>query len=164
MNKLLFLLISSFIIMISSCEAQTSIEGAFTHGVASGDPAQESVLLWTRYLAADSSNTRVKWEVATDEFFVYVVKKGETTAQKDLDYCVKVIPEDLNPGSTYYYRFLVGDTYSEVGRTNTLPKEIDQLKIGVVNCAKYTGGYYHAYEVLGQYGSRRSNSCWRLHL
>ena len=122
--------------------------GAFTHGVASGDPGKNRVILWTRYLPQDSSSTPLTYELALKEDFSTILLKGETTTLPDHGFCVKVDVNGLKPGTTYYYRFSDGTIYSSIGRTKTLPEKADRIRIGVVNCAKYTGGYYHAYEAL----------------
>lgn len=148
MNKYLILLVFALIASTSSCNAQKAISGKFTHGIASGDPAQESVLLWTRFLTDDNIDAAISWEIAKDKSFTKIVNQGTAMAKKENDFCVKVIADQLESGTRYYYRFFTGKTYSEVGRTNTLPDKVEELKIGVINCAKYTGGYYHAYETL----------------
>ena len=125
-------------------------KASFTHGVASGDPDQQSVVLWTRLVPGDSVDTFVQWQVATDSAFTHIISSGEGAARKDNDFCVKVIAEGLEAGTTYYYRFVYSETQSRVGRTRTLPAETDQVRLGVANCSKYTGGYYHAYEALSK--------------
>ena len=125
-------------------------QGGFTHGIASGDPDKERVVLWSRYVAIDSSDTRVDWEVALDSSFSKIVNKGSSMASKEKDFCIKVIANQLEPGTYYYYRFFAGSKYSKIGRTKTLPLEVERLKIGVINCAKYTGGYYHAFDALSK--------------
>ena len=128
----------------------TQIEGAFTHGVASGDPDHTSVVLWTRYVPGDSTIAEVKWTVAEDARMRRVVATGNAQSVAENDYCVKVIAEALHPNETYYYQFTAEETHSSVGRTRTLPTRTEHIRIGVVNCAKYTGGFYHAYEALAQ--------------
>ena len=120
----------------------------FTHGVASGDPDGQSVVLWTRLVPEDSSDVDVSWEVAPDSSFLMTIARGVAPAKQDNDFTVKVIAEGLDAGTTYFYRFAYRDQYSPIGRTKTLPETTDRVRIGVANCAKYTGGYYHAYEIL----------------
>ena len=122
--------------------------GLFTHGVASGDPHQESVVLWTRFQPHESEDVSIEWEVAEHSSFEEIINKGKVLSKLENDHCVKVIADDLLPGKTYYYRFRHGTSHSSVGRTRTLPEETDHIRIGVANCAKYTGGWYHGYHAL----------------
>lgn len=124
--------------------------GTFTHGIASGDPGNSSVVLWTRYVSIDSTDTSLNYEIARDANCSTIDLTGKVQARKAEDFCAKVVIEGLQPGTTYYYRFFDGSTYSPIGKTQTLPNQTDHIRIGVVNCAKYTGGYYHAYEELAQ--------------
>tara|TARA_R110002095_G_scaffold184553_5_gene161751 strand:+ start:1536 stop:2993 length:1458 start_codon:yes stop_codon:yes gene_type:complete len=121
---------------------------AFTHGVASGDPDRNSVLLWTRLVSSSSPELELTWELSPDPTLDQILKTGTVTAKKEHDFCVKVIVDQLVPGTTYFYRFRHGDIFSATGRTQTLPREANHIRIGVANCAKYTGGYYHAYDAL----------------
>ncbi len=122
----------------------------FAHGVASGDPTEQAVILWTRYEPIESESAKVDFEVSTDKGFETIVAAGSAKAEAASNYCVKVDVQGLTAGMSYYYRFKSGDDYSPVGKTKTLPENVDRLKIGVVNCAKYSGGYYHAYEELAK--------------
>ena len=130
--------------------AQIVPTATFTHGVASGDPDHTSVVLWTRLVAVDSSNISLRWEVARDSFFRVIAARGSAEAMRQNDFCVKTIATGLDPGQTYFYRFQYGPFRSITGRTKTLPENTGQVRIGVVNCAKYTGGYYHAYDALAR--------------
>lgn len=125
-------------------------DSPFTHGVASGDPDQESVLLWTRLVPRDRATAKVTWEVSRDDRFTTVVASGAAAAAAENDFCVKVVAGGLEAATTYYYRFRCGQLDSGIGRTRTLPRETDHVRIGVANCGKYTGGYYHAYDALAK--------------
>lgn len=126
----------------------TSSLPPFTHGVASGDPGLNSVVIWTRILPADSARVRFVWRLSTDPAFKTWLKKGAAYAGPESDWCFTQKVSQLNPGTTYYYRFEYSGDTSVIGRTRTLPENPDQIRIGVVNCAKYTGGYYNAYHAL----------------
>jgi len=130
------------------------IEGAgaaagsgFTHSVASGDPGQRSVVLWTRYVPATGGDTRLRVEVAEDRGFARIVSRGFAAAGPDTDYCAHARPDDLRPGRWYYYRFVAPDGgHSPVGRTRTLPQgKLDRFRIAVVSCANATSGWFNAY-------------------
>ena len=118
----------------------------FRHGVASGDPDTDSVILWTRVSGATSRPIRVRWEVATDPDMKRVLRRGETWASDAHDYTVKVEARRLKAGRTYYYRFSVYGAVSEVGRTKTLPRgRVSRAQFAVVSCSNHPYGYFHAY-------------------
>lgn len=122
---------------------------AFNHGVASGDPLQDRVLLWTRVTPTDSDTSAISvgWEVATDDGFTNLVHSGATLARPEHDYTVKVDVLNLRPGETYYYRFRSeNDAVSPAATTVTLPEgSVAQVKLAVLSCANYPAGYFHVY-------------------
>lgn len=129
----------------SSGANQTPV--TFRHGVASGDPLQDRVILWTRVTPTGSpSSVPVDFVVATDQQLTNVVVRGSAIANSALDYTVKVDPAGLMPGTTYFYRFNVGATMSPTGRTKTLPVgSVSRLKIAVVSCSSLGHGVFNAY-------------------
>ena len=133
----------------------------FALGVASGDPAPTSVVLWTRLvtdpLAADGrggmpqKRFRVQYQVATDEKFKQVVKSGNVFASPDLGHSVHPEIHGLKPGRHYWYRFRVGSAISPVGRTRTAPapgRMPAETRFGVASCQSYEGGQYTALQHL----------------
>ena len=100
--KIVFKGIICILLSILKINAQ---EVSFTHGVASGDPNQESVVLWTRAISSDSSDVKLDWKIAIDRQLKSIVKTGQVKALKTNDFCVKVIADGLKPGMTYYYQF-----------------------------------------------------------
>lgn len=135
---------------------------AFLHGVASGDPLPDGVLLWTRVTPTPDAvpgsgkgpATDVRWEVAQDKDFRQVVAHGTTTARASADHTVKADVRGLLPASVYYFRFSVEGTQgavSPVGRTRTAPALDAQaagVRFGVVSCANWEAGYFSAYRHL----------------
>lgn len=130
----------------------------FKMGVASGDPVQDGVVLWTR-LAPDPLNgggmqterVEVRWEVALDESFQKIVKQGIATAVHDNAHSVHVEVDGLEPNRWYYYRFKSGTDISQTGRTKTAPEPgayLDRLNFAFVSCQNYSDGYYSAYDHL----------------
>ena len=119
----------------------------FYHGVASGDPTQTSVILWTRVTPEQSTGTvDVQWYIGTDTSVSNPIDSGMFTTNADRDYTVKVTPTGLQAGATYYYYFRAMGMNSIVGRTKTLPSgSIDQLKFAVISCSNYEAGYFNAY-------------------
>lgn len=120
----------------------------FYHGVASGDPLSDRVILWTRVtLDTPTDPVTVSWKIATDTNLVNVVNSGTTTTTSAKDYTVKVDATGLQPNTWYYYAFAYGTQTSITGRTRTLPtgNNIDSLRFGVVSCQDYQNGFYNAY-------------------
>ncbi|WP_188543389.1 alkaline phosphatase D family protein [Rhodococcoides trifolii] len=128
----------------------------FTLGVASGDPVPDSVILWTR-LAVDPlaplggmapGFVPVGWEMATDDRFGSVVRRGVEIAAESDGFSVHVDVRGLDPAREYFYRFLVGPHASPVGRTRTAPAygtPVSELSFAWASCQKWEDGYYPAY-------------------
>ncbi|MBE4201214.1 alkaline phosphatase D family protein [Vibrio parahaemolyticus] len=129
-----------------------SVAVSFEHGVASGDPTQTQVIIWTRVTTA-ASYVDVSWQVASEMEFSNVVQSGVFTTDTGRDFTVKVDVQNLNANSQYYYRFIVGEMMSEVGQTQTLPEDgVEKASMAVVSCANYPAGYFHVYrEILNQH-------------
>ncbi|ELI5414272.1 alkaline phosphatase D family protein [Vibrio parahaemolyticus] len=129
-----------------------SVAVSFEHGVASGDPTQTQVIIWTRVTTA-ASYVDVSWQVASDIEFLNVVQSGVFSTDTGRDFTVKVDVQNLNANSQYYYRFMVGEMMSEVGQTQTLPEDgVEKASMAVVSCANYPAGYFHVYrEILNQH-------------
>jgi alkaline phosphatase D len=124
----------------------------FFHGVASGDPLEDRVIIWTR-VTPDSLTTgtiSVDWRVATDVDLQNVVASGNFITSSGRDYTVKIDVEGLSPGTTYYYGFTALGANSLTGKTKTTPTadQADHLKFGVVSCSNYQAGYFNAYGAL----------------
>ena len=122
----------------------------FRHGVASGDPLTDRVILWTRVTpAAGGVAQSVSWELARDEKFTRVVTRGELQTGAARDFTVKVDAVGLEPGAVYYYRFLANKERSPIGRTKTLPANtVSRVRLGVVSCSNLPQGYFNAYACL----------------
>lgn len=123
-------------------------QAAFLHGVASGDPLQDRVMVWTRVtpMAPGQPELDVHWEVAMDAAMQRVVSSGTVTTSAARDYTVKVDAAGLQPGRHYYYRFRCGSLLSPLGRTRTLPQfNVRQVRLAVFSCANYPAGYFNVY-------------------
>jgi alkaline phosphatase D len=124
-------------------------EGLFAHGVASGDPLPDAVVLWTRVSPEGAGPLDVFWEVAPDEALADRVGAGWTATDGERDFTVKLDAAGLAPATPYFYRFRALGRTSRPGRTRTAPSgAVDRLRFGVVSCQRYTDGYYHAYRAL----------------
>ena len=119
----------------------------FYHGVASGDPLQDAVIIWTRITLNETDPVTVNWRVAIDTLFENVVANGTTTTDSTIDWTVKVDVSGLTAGEWYYYDFEHNGVHSLIGRTRTAPNGgVDHLRFGVVSCQSYEHGFYHAYK------------------
>ncbi|MDZ8069621.1 MAG: alkaline phosphatase [Nostoc sp. DedQUE08] len=132
----------------------------FTLGIASGDPYPTSVVIWTR-LAPEPlngggmppANVPIRWEMATDPDMKRIVSRGTVLATPQLAHSVRVVVEGLQPDSWYWYRFIVGQDASPIGRTRTAPLAggyLNKLNFALVSCQNYEQGYYTAYKYLAQ--------------
>lgn len=120
----------------------------FTHGVASGDPLQDRVILWTRVLPGSgrAEIVSVQWQVASDQGFDTVIATGDSQTGPDRDFTVKVDAAGLEAGRSYFYRFIVDGVSSPTGRTRTLPAaDVAQARLAVVSCSNYPQGYFNVY-------------------
>jgi alkaline phosphatase D len=124
----------------------------FYHGVASGDPLPDGVIIWTRVTPEFvTASVPVGWEISESKDFRQVVKSDTVSTTEEKDFTVKVDVNGLRPGTTYYYRFKALDATSQIGRTRTAPITMrDSLKFGVVSCANWEWGYFSPYEKIGQ--------------
>jgi alkaline phosphatase D len=116
----------------------------FAHGIASGDPLPDRVMIWTR-VESDADSVPVEWRVARDPELSDVVASGETSADAERDHTVHVDVTGLEPGVTYHYGFTAEGADSPVGRTWTLRSEADRLRFAMCSCAKHNAGFFNAY-------------------
>ncbi len=130
----------------------------FTLGVASGDPAPDGVVLWTRLApdpwrggGMDDRSVSVGWEVATDDAMRRIVRRGSADAKPELGHSVHVELDGLEPDRWYWYRFHAGGAVSPVGRTRTFPEpggSVRRLRFASASCQHYEQGLYTAYRHL----------------
>jgi len=132
----------------------------FQLGVASGDPAADGFVIWTR-LAPEPFDTaylgqtifEVSWEVAEDSSFARIVKQGLAWARPHLAHAVHVEVTGLQPGQEYFYRFRLGRYESAVGRALTCPA-VDAataaMNFAFASCAHYEQGFFSAYRHMAE--------------
>lgn len=127
--------------------AVAATNGVYLHGVASGDPTANRVVIWTRITQANPPDAiPVYWAVAEDAAMQHIVRHGLVYARDSRDYTVKVDVDRLQPGRTYYYRFSTDKKPSPLGRTRTLPPTgVKRLKFAVFSCSNFELGYFNAY-------------------
>lgn len=150
-----FLLVMICASLFSQNAHKVSIQSClkpFYHGVASGDPMTDKVIIWTR-VTLDTMNSNpilVSWKMATDTGMINVVKSGNVITDYQSDYTVKVDVSGLQANTWYYYEFTVGGNNSPRGRTRTAPagNQVDSMRFAVVSCANFESGFFNTYKVL----------------
>lgn len=154
-----FYLIACALIAFSAMQAQVSapttvdtrasvdpLFAPFYHGVASGDPLSDRVIIWTRLSDYTGASVSLNWEMALDTGFSQLIANGPATADSANDYCVKVDVTGLLPDTYYYYRFKKDGRNSLIGRTHTLPVgDNDSVRFVLMSCQSYEAGYYNAH-------------------
>ncbi|MFD1552870.1 phosphodiesterase [Putridiphycobacter roseus] len=124
----------------------------FYHGVASGDPLQDRVIIWTRVTPVSDTLIPVSYVMATDTNFQNIVAQGNTSTDYTKDYTVKVDVLGLQPNVTYYYYFTALEKNSLIGRTHTLPAaNAEHLRFAVGSCSNYQMGYFNSYKQISKH-------------
>lgn len=139
--------------LIRSIDALAQVTNpVFRHGVASGDPLADRVILWTRVTPKKIPGAQiVTWTMSRDPKFTSIVARGAIETSLTRDYTAKVDVTKLQPATTYYYRFESMGEQSATGRTRTLPVTgVSRLRIGVVSCSNLPQGYFNAYACLAK--------------
>lgn len=133
----------------------------FQLGVASGEPSPDGFVLWTRLAPHPLEQgggmvmrpVLVGWELAADEGFRQVIRRGEALARPELAHAVHVEVEGLAPGRPYWYRFQVGGAASPTGRAATLPApdaRVDRVRFAVAGCQHYEEGHFTAWRRIAE--------------
>lgn len=128
--------------------AQPPSSPLFRHGVASGDPLSNRVVLWTRLSmpAGYTSTVDVEWMIGRDPRMSRVVGRGAARTSAERDFTVKVDAAGLEPGATYYYRFVARGERSPLGRTRTLPlRQVRRVRLALASCANLPFGFFNVY-------------------
>src|SRR4029453_19043852 len=128
-------------------------KGLFRHGVASGDPLLDRVMLWKRATAPAGHPTAgpldVRWQISSGEHLQNVVARGTAQSAVERDFTVKVDASSLKPGATYYYAFENSGERSPIGRTKTLPdRGTQRVRLGQVSWSNFPTGYFNVYRCL----------------
>ena len=119
---------------------------SFAHGVASGDPLFDRIVIWTRISGLTKQSAAVRWRLASDPDMKHPVREGVANTNAERDFTVKVDADNLPAGQTLWYQFDVDGATSPVGRTRTLPDgSVDAAKFAVVSCSNFPYGYFHVY-------------------
>lgn len=133
--------------ILSACGDGSDPTVSFEHGVASGDPLTDRVILWTHARPSDgSAQVELAWEVATDNAFTALVSSGTVVASQSTGFTVKVDAAGLQSGTSYFYRFRRGGSVSPVGQTRTLPSaSVTEVKFAVLSCSNHPAGFFNVY-------------------
>ncbi len=119
----------------------------FYHGVASGDPTPNAVIIWTRVTPEVAGTINGTWRVALDTNFTSIIQSGTFSTDSTTDYCVKIDVIGLQPNTWYFYEFTALGRNSLTGRTKTAPVSgMNQLRFAFVSCSNYPNGYFNAYD------------------
>lgn len=123
----------------------------FGHGVASGDPLSDRVILWTRISPQINTAIDVSWRICEDVEMQQEVNSGTVTTDSSRDFTVKVDADGLLPNTWYYYQFSAGNKLSAIGRTKTAAETgLDRLRLAVVSCSSFPHGYFNVYRILAE--------------
>ncbi len=123
----------------------------FFHGVASGDPQADRVILWSRISGFDGT-VSASVEVSKTPDFASLVKRSVVSTDASRDFTLKTDMTGLTPGTVFYYRFTVNEYRSPIGRTRTLPAvSVENVKLAVVSCSNFPAGFFNVYRTIGHH-------------
>src|SRR5262249_37091894 len=133
----------------------------FRLGVASGDPASDGFVLWTKIApnplerggGMPKRPVEVDWAVATNASMRQVIRKGSSIAHPELGHAVHVGVDGLGTPRDYFYQFTVGVERSQIGRARTLPPAgapVAQVRFALAGCQRYEDGFFTAYRRIAE--------------
>jgi len=134
----------------SSCSKNTY---SFNHGVASGDPLEDRVILWTRVTPHQAGPVEVILEVSENKNFSKVAYSKKLHTSSLSDYTIKydfLAKQYCNSDNGFFYRFRAGNSVSETGRSKTFSKNIKSAKIAIFSCSNFPAGYFNAYQAAAE--------------
>lgn len=134
----------------SSCSKNTY---SFNHGVASGDPLEDRVILWTRVTPQQAGPVEVILEVSENKNFSKVAYSKKLHTSSLSDYTIKydfLAKQYCNSDNGFFYRFRAGNSVSETGRSKTFSKNIKSAKIAIFSCSNFPAGYFNAYQAAAE--------------
>lgn len=143
MKKIKFIILF-FILFVFKAKANE----CFENGISSGDPNQNSFVIWTKLTCSKNNENIVKYQVSTDKEFNHIVKEGLVETNINKGNTIKVLVDNLKPDFNYYYRFIYNNSYSDIGKTITLPYRKNKIRIAFVSCQDYNAGYFTPYKAI----------------
>ncbi len=142
-------ILSLILLILVACESGRETTDYFPYGIASGDPTHTSMIIWTKVMPHQADEPYVLYEIATDSLFEQVIQNDTILIDAAGDYTAKRVVYDLEPGNSYYYRFLYQNSYSPIGRMSTPAFSPDTIRLAVVSCSNYEAGYFNVYRHIG---------------
>ena len=134
----------------SSCSKNTY---SFNHGVASGDPLEDRVILWTRITPQQAGPAEITLEISENENFSKIAYSKKLQTSSLSDYTVKydfLAKQYCDSDEGFFYRFRAGSSISEIGKSKTFSKNTESVKIGVFSCSNFPAGYFNAYQAAAE--------------
>ena len=134
----------------SSCSKNTY---SFNHGVASGDPLEDRVILWTRITPQQAGPVETILEISENENFSSIIFSKKLQTSSLSDYTVKydfLAKQYCDSDKGFFYRFRAGSSISEIGKSKTFSKNTESVKIGVFSCSNFPAGYFNAYQAAAE--------------
>ena len=134
----------------SSCSKNTYV---FNHGVASGDPLNDRVILWTRVTPQQAGPVRVILEVSKNKSFSSIIFSQKLQTSSLSDYTIKydfLAKKYCDSDKGFFYRFRAGNAISEIGKSKTFSENTISAKIGIFSCSNFPAGYFNAYQAAAE--------------
>jgi alkaline phosphatase D len=156
MKKLILLLLVLPGIVPAQQSIRNSLKGQyapFYHGVASGDPLHDRVIIWTRVTPDEINDKPIygTWRMSLNPDMSDFISAGEFSTNQDNDYTVKIDVVNLAPSTCYYYEFETDGKRSVIGKTRTADLGPNtNVRFAVVSCSNYQHGYFNIYGALAQ--------------
>lgn len=155
-KALLFFLLLPIVIMAQQSPSRNTLKTQFApfyHGVASGDPLHDRVIIWTRVTPDEVNESSINgtWRMSTTADMSNIIVTGDFSTNQSRDYTVKIDVVNLTPSTCYFFDFETGSNYSIIGRTRTADLGPNKnVRFAVVSCANYQHGYFNVYGALAQ--------------
>lgn len=147
---------SASALALAACGSSSAPPAEFLYGVASGDPLNDRVILWTHAKVKDQNyDVSLTWQVSKDSSFTNIVSSGSVIATANAGFTAKVDATGLTAGTSYFYRFIDNSgTSSVVGSTRTLPaSSATSVKFAVFSCTLYSEGFFNSYDAAATSGA-----------
>ena len=125
----------------------------FHHGVASGDPLNDRVILWTRVTPQQAGPIEVILEVSENKNFSSIIFSKKLQTSSLSDYTIKydfLAKQYCDSDRGFFYRFRAGNAISEIGKSKTFSENTIAAKIGIFSCSNFPAGYFNAYQAAAE--------------
>ena len=130
----------------SGCSKNTYF---FYHGVASGDPLDDRVILWTRVTPQQAGPLEAILEISENKNFSSIIFSKKLQTSSLSDYTIKydfLAKQYCDSDKGFFYRFRAGNEISEIGKSRTFSENTIAAKIGIFSCSNFPAGYFNAYQ------------------